>query len=570
MRKYRTPGVYFERQDTAPPLIGPLRTDVAGFVGIAERGPLHTPVKIESYAQFTNVFGRKIPQAYLAYTVDGFFTNGGQTCWVVRVADPDQKNSRTASLDILNDAGERVLSLRAGSPGAWANSVVARWIMNGDEMVSLTLHFPDGTEQQLRDPLGFNLPRTENLFELERDALPSSLLAPPVSLSLPEKVAPSPCHVSVRALQGQLCGGTDGLKTLKPEHFNGDGERPDAPIGLAALERIKEVSMIAMPDIMPKLRVFPKTKPLPPDCTNLDVTPRPTPLPQPAPEFPSAFTQDQMFSLQQEMINHCERLRYRVAIIDIPDFLKEPPNSPPAPTLPEEALEWRSRFQNGGAEGSNFAALYYPWVMVDDALRLQGLVRSIPPSGHVAGIYARSDRARGVHKPPANEVAEGAVDLRFAVTDVQHANLNDAGVNVIRSFAGRGLRVYGARTLDSEMRFINVRRLLSMIEKAIEQGTQWTVFEPNNKLLHSEMDRVVRSYLQTLYRQGMLDGGTPDEAYEVKCDDSTNPPEEIERGRVVCQIGLQPPYPAEFVVALIGKTQDGIEVLQETGGSQIA
>jgi phage tail sheath protein FI len=279
---------------------------------------------------------------------------------------------------------------------------------------------------------------------------------------------------------------------------------------------------------------------------------------QPEPEFPPAFNDEQISGLQQEMIGHCEKLRYRFAVLDIPDVLTTPEGR-----LPEDAIRYREPFQQ-----SKFAALYYPWIMVDDPLRLTGLVRSIPPSGHVAGIYARCDRARGVHKPPANEVAEGAVDVRFVVSDVAHANLNDAGVNVIRSFAGRGIRVYGARTLDLEMRFINVRRLLSMIEKAIDQGTQWTVFEPNNRVLRSEMDRVVRSYLQTLFRQGMLDGGTPDEAYLVKCDDSTNPPEEIERGRVLCQVGVQPPYPAEFVVVLIGKTQDGIEVLQETGGSQ--
>jgi phage tail sheath protein FI len=283
-------------------------------------------------------------------------------------------------------------------------------------------------------------------------------------------------------------------------------------------------------------------------------------LPRLETEFPPAFDDEQLSLLHRQLIGHCEKLQYRVAILDVPDVAGTPEGR-----LPEDAIIYVRSLRQ-----TKFAAAYYPWIKVDDPLRIKGLVRDIPPSGHVAGIYARSDRARGVHKPPANEVAEGAVDVRFAVTDILHANLNDAGVNVIRSFAGRGIRVYGARTLDSEMRFVNVRRLLSMIEKAIDQGTQWTVFEPNNILLRSEIDRVVRSYLQTLYRRGMLDGGTPDEAYVVKCDDSTNPPEEIERGRVVCQIGVQPPYPAEFVVALIGKTQDGIDVLQETGGTQIA
>lgn len=553
MRKYRTPGVYFERQDTAPPLIGPLRTDIAGFVGIAERGPLHTPVKIESFAQFSNVFGRKIAQGYLAYAVDGFFMNGGQTCWVVRVADQDK--AKTASLDIADDALGRKLSLRAGSPGVWGNGVFARWMMRGDEMVSLTLHFPDGTEQQVRDPLSFNLPKSVNLIELNQDALPASLLMPLVTLDMPERVAPSDNRVSINALEGWLDGGSDGLTTLTPEHFSGIDAPPDKPRGLAALERVEEVSIVVMPDMMPKLRVLPETKPSKPDCINLDAVFPPTALPQPEPEFPPAFTLDQIFLLEQEMVNHCEKVRYRFAVLDTPDVASR------EGLLPEGAIDWCRSLQ-----GTNRCALYYPWILVDDPLRLTDLVRAVPPSGYVAGIYARSDRTRGVHKPPANEVVEGAVDLRFVVTDILHARLNDEGVNVLRPFAGRGIRVYGARTLDTEIRFVNVRRLLSMIEKAIDQGTQWTVFEPNSVVLRSEMDRVVRSYLQTLFRQGMLDGGTPDEAYFVKCDDSTNPPEEIDRGRVICQIGVQPPYPAEFVVALIGKTQNGIEVLQEQGG----
>jgi phage tail sheath protein FI len=566
MRKYRTPGVYFERQDTAQPLIGPLRTDIAGFVGIAERGPLHTAAKIESYAQFTSVFGRKTAQAYLAYAVDGFFKNGGQTCWIVRVADP--KTARTASLDIVNDEGDRVLSLVAGSPGVWANSIIARWMLLGDEMLSLTLHYPDGTEQQVRDPIGFNLPKSENVFELDQDALPASLIAPTVRLERPDRVSPSDNSVSIRALQGNFSGGADGLKTLTPQLIVGDDEKPENRGGLAALERISEVSIVAIPDIMPKLRVQPKFKPPPLDCTNPDVVEKPVPIPPVELEFPPAFTPDDMEFLQQEVINHCRRMQYRVAVLDVPDFLKEPPNSPPNPTLPEEAIDWRNRLRQADTGGSNFAALYYPWLMVEDPLQLSGLVRVIPPSGHVAGIYARSDRARGVHKPPANELVEGAFDVRFAVTDILHAELNEQSVNVIRSFAGHGIRIYGARTLNSEMRFINVRRLLSMIEKAIDQGTQWTVFEPNDTLLRRQMDREVRSYLQSLFRRGMLDGGTPEEAYLVKCDGTNNPPEEIERGRVICEVGVQPPYPAEFVVVVIGKTQDGLEVLQETGGNQ--
>ncbi|HKQ04329.1 MAG TPA: phage tail sheath C-terminal domain-containing protein [Blastocatellia bacterium] len=560
MRTYRTPGVYFERQDAAASLIGPLRTDIAGFVGVAERGPLHKGVKIESLTQFMNVFGGKIAQGYLAYAVEGFFKNKGQTCWVVRVADP--ATARVASLDISDDAGTHILRITAGSPGSWGNRILVRWLIRGDQILSLTLHFPDGTEQLERDPLRFSQTEGPEGQALEPDALPASRLTPLVTIerSTPKKrLSPAQAQAvaPIRALQGWLVGGSDGLAGIKPEHFSGEGTPFDKPWGLAALEQVKEVSVVAMPDIMPKLPVSADEKPPLFDCTSLDVQ-QPETFKQPEAEFPPAFGSEQILILQQAMIMHCERLRYRVAILDMPNG-----SLPSNPLLPEAAAKW-----GRGLGSSSFAALYYPWIMVDDPLLLTGLVRIIPPSGHLAGIYARSDFARGVHKPPANDMIEGAVDLSFTVDDILHGFLNDNRVNALRPFAGRGLRVYGARTLSTDLRFVNVRRLLSMIEKAIDQGTQWTVFEPNNDLLRREMDRVVRSYLQTLFRKGMLDGATPEEAYFVKCDESINPPEQIDTGRVVCQVGVQPPYPAEFVVVVIGKTLDAMEVLQEQGVGQ--
>jgi phage tail sheath protein FI len=557
MRTYRTPGVYFERQDVAPPVIGPLRTDIAGFVGIAERGPLHRAVKIESLTQFANVFGRKIAQGYLAYAVDGFFKNQGQTCWVVRVADPTQAS--VASLDILDEAGQRLLRLVAGSPGTWGNQILARWIVQGDNILSLTLHYPDGTEQLERDPLSALPPNRSDRPDTLPATLPTSQLMPLVKFSLPEAEPKQEAGAaaSLRDRQGWFKGGADGLAGLTPEHFIGADRPIDKPWGLAALEQIKEVAVVAIPDIMPKLTVTPADKPTPIDCTTLDVQPL-VPVKQPKPEFPPAFNDDQVLLLQQALIRHCERLRYRVAILDTPNA-----GGPANPRLPEQAIAW------GGELGaSSFGALYYPWILVDDPLLLTGLVRAIPPSGHLAGIYARNDRTRGVHKPPANEGINGAVDLNFTVDDILHGFLNDYGVNALRQMAGRGLRVYGARTLGDDIRFVNVRRLLSMIEKAIDQGTQWTVFEPNNDLLRREIDRVVRSYLQTLFRKGMLDGRTTDEAYTVKCDESLNPPELADAGMVVCEVGVQPPYPAEFVVVVIGKTMNAMEVLQEQGVGQ--
>ena len=542
MRSYHTPGIYFEEQDASPALIGPLRTDVAGFVGLASRGPLHVPVRIESLTQFRSVFGGPIAQAYLAYAVEGFFGNGGVTCWVVRVADP--LAARSAALEIVDDFGANVLTLTAGSPGSWGNGILARWLTRGGEIVSLTLHYPDGTEELIRNP-------AQSLKRADRgtltDTAPVALAAPLIVLSR------NPVPDNARALstgEAWLGGGADGLQSLDASHVTGE----DAPVGkrwgLAALDEIDEISIVAIPDAMPKLRVLPARLPRPkPDCSVLAPKPPvPQPLPQPEPEFPPELEPE---PLQEALVRHCEKLRYRIAVLDPRDNL-----------LPEQVAASVSLFRT-----TKFAALYYPWIQVGDPLQLTGLVRAVPASGAVAGIYARTDRLYGVHKPPANEIVQGALDVKFGADDIIHGELNDAGVNVIRSYSGRGIRVYGARTTcsDTLWRFVNVRRLLSMIEKAIDKGSQWTVFEPNSGTLRREIDRTVRSFLEALFRKGMLDGADSSEAYTVKCDADTTPAEEQDAGRVICQVGVQPPYPAEFVVVVIGKTQNAMEILREGG-----
>jgi phage tail sheath protein FI len=546
MRTYRTPGIYFEPKDAAAPFIGPLRTDVAGFVGLASRGPLHTPVKIESLTQFKTVFGGPMAQAYLAYAVQCFFGNGGATCWIVRAADP--ATASQASLDIIGDDGRAILRLKAGSPGSWGNNILARWMTRGSRIVSLTLHYPDGSEELIRNPAD-EIPAGMTMLARDSETLPANLIAPLIALERNATRSFGANEMPLAAGEGRLAGGADGLETLDARHISGE----DAPIGvrwgLAALELIDEVSMVAIPDIMPKLRVFPTMQPPPKyDCRVLDQPVQPKPLPQPEPEFAPELD---AAVLQEALVRHCEKLHYRVAILDPNDGL-----------LPEGVIAAANPFRT-----SSFAALYYPWIEVDDPLRLTGLVRSIPPSGAVAGVYARSDRLYGVHKPPANEILQGALNVRFLVDEVIHGELNDAGVNVVRPFSGRGIRVYGARTTSSDTlwRYVSVRRLISMIEKALDKGSQWTIFEPNSAALRREIDRTVRSFLEALFRKGMLDGADSTAAYTVKCDDATTPAEEVDLGRVVCHVGVQPPYPAEFVVVVIGKTQNAMQILKEGG-----
>jgi phage tail sheath protein FI len=220
----------------------------------------------------------------------------------------------------------------------------------------------------------------------------------------------------------------------------------------------------------------------------------------------------------------------------------------------------RPRTSDGG-----FGAFYFPWIRVLDPLAPKGTKDPyvyVPPSGHMAGIWSRSDATRGVHKAPANEVVRGALDLAYAVTREEQGELNQNGVNCLRAFQ-RDIRVWGARTLadsSSEWRYLNVRRLFNMIEESIALSTRWVVFEPNDFALWKTIRFNVSAFLRLLWRDGALMGRTPEEAFFVKCDEETNPPDSIDAGRVVVLIGIAPVKPAEFVIFRIGQYAGGTEV----------
>ncbi len=541
MLAYRTPGVYLEWTE-APPVVGEPRTDVAGFVGIARRGPLHQAVRVEGWPELVATFGGHTTQGYLAYAVAGFFANGGRRCWVVRVADPDQ--ARPGVLELLDAQEEPTLRLTARNPGSWAGRLTVRIDRGFQDRFTLTLRLPDGFSEVWPD---MSMERASPRFVevllngTERVAgsrlVMSEVVPPEVPLRVPDPRRPPELVEE----------GSDGLSSLRPEHLNR---------GLSALETIDEVSVVAVPDIMPRPLVEPDVKTPKPRCDVPEAEPpRPTATTF-SPEPPPAFTDDQITELQAKLILHCELLGDRVALLDVPR------RRAGLGVTPESARAWRLAFD------SSYAAAYYPWVRVADPLSRDRLLLEVPPSGHLAGICARVDLRTGVHKPPANEVPEGVEDVVLAIDEYDHGRLNDAGVNVVRAFPGRGLRVAGARTTasDTEWRYLNVRRLLLMIRAAIDRKTRWAVFEPHNRELWREIERVVRAFLDRLWRRGMLTGATAAAAYSVRCDAATNPPEEVERGRLVCEVGVRPPWPAEFVVVRLGKTEGGVEILGERSG----
>jgi phage tail sheath protein FI len=183
----------------------------------------------------------------------------------------------------------------------------------------------------------------------------------------------------------------------------------------------------------------------------------------------------------------------------------------------------------------------------------------IPPSGHIAGVYARTDNERGVHKAPANEIVRGALGLKYNVSKGEQDILNPKGINCIRVMQGGGIRIWGARTLSSDpsWRYINVRRLFIMVETSIERATQWVVFEPNDHRLWKRVTRTIAAFLTLVWRQGALFGETPEKAFYVKCDEETNPPETIDVGQLIVEIGMAPVKPAEFVIFRIGQMPIG-------------
>ncbi|PKN58396.1 MAG: phage tail protein [Deltaproteobacteria bacterium HGW-Deltaproteobacteria-14] len=247
-------------------------------------------------------------------------------------------------------------------------------------------------------------------------------------------------------------------------------------------------------------------------------------------------------AIQDAVLSHCENMRYRFAVMDSPEVIEK-----------------------GGVDklpkprDSKYGAYYFPWIEVYDPYK--GNVFQ-PPSGYMCGVYARSDGERGVHKAPANELVRGALGLRYNITKGEQDILNPKGINCIRSFTNRGIRVWGARTIssDASWRYINVRRLFNMVEQSIEIGTQWAVFEPNDQRLWKRITRDLTAFLMRLWRQGALFGKTPEEAFYVKCDEETNPPEVIDAGQLICEIGMCPVKPAEFVVFRIGQMPSGGDV----------
>ncbi|MDB4895692.1 MAG: Phage tail protein, partial [Firmicutes bacterium] len=313
-----------------------------------------------------------------------------------------------------------------------------------------------------------------------------------------------------------LRGGRNGSVDITVSDFKGQNLGPDNRTGLAAFEGVDQVTMVILADAVGKNEKG-------------DVL------------FAAANVQ----ALHEAMLEHAESMADRFAIVDC-----------------RAGLDLQAVQEQRGELSSKYGAFYYPWIYVDNPLSPTGAQKLVPPSGHIAGLYARVDQTRGVHKAPANELLFGARGLEVQVSMAEQNLLNPMAINCIRKFPGRGTRVWGARTLadDASWRYINVRRLFLQIEESIDEGTQWTVFEPNDQTLWAKIRRDVGAFLYRFYLSGAFFGTTPQEAYFVKCDAETNPPEVIDAGQVVIEVGIAPVKPAEFVIFRVGQKPTGSSV----------
>jgi len=272
------------------------------------------------------------------------------------------------------------------------------------------------------------------------------------------------------------------------------------------------------------------------------------------------------------LIDHAEKMKDRVAILDGPPSVEDVKELTEVATAGGDAAtgDPAAPARGRGAAGrssakkppeSKYAACYYPWLTVRDPFAQGNVNVDVPPSGHIAGVYAMNDVQRGVHKAPANYPVRGALGLSRRVTPSDQEVLNPAGINCIRFFSDSGIRVWGARTLasDPEWRYVNVRRLFNFIEESISKGTRWVVFEPNDQITRNSIARDCRAFLKLQWIAGALVGATPEQAFFVKCDAENNPPEVVDAGRLVIDIGIAPSKPAEFVIFRIGQWAGGSE-----------
>jgi hypothetical protein len=637
------PGAYLQRDDQRPPALDLLRTDIAGFAGIAERGPVGIAVAVDNFRQFQAVFGNFIGGGYLAYCVRAFFENGGRRARIVRVASDDPAQGAASATFSVPDASGAAWTIAAASPGGWGNGLAVALVertaqttinlatstpayataastacfaanallrltqpgqpvqfrvlagidaalkrllwqdpdpaRRGGRQAALTGFDPNGT--LLAEALTYDLlvysngqlaavlqglsivPEAQNYagvllqaVDFTKTRLPGAL---PLVTLLPPSLGPTDIPAPLSIIADQLlplAGGRDGLAVLTANDFIGGaaigGPNP-VRRGLEALGAAPDIALLAIPDILIRpvappafLPTIPANDPCP-VCPPAALAAIPV-TPTPAAELPPVFSDRAILAVQAAMLRQCETLGDRVALLDVPWDAATPSGGT------DPVLAWRGNFD------SQFGALYFPWVLAPDPLRLAP-TRAIPACGHIAGLIAATDLAQGVHKAPANAALAWLQDVTVPIDAPAHGVLNTAGINALLGGPGRPIRVMGARTISSDpnFRFLNVRRLVCMVRAALALCTRWVVFEPNSPHTRACLTATVTRFLHQLWQQGALAGASAAAAFQVVCDDSNNPRRTQMLGQLFIDIGIAPVVPFEFVLLRLARTGDTLD-----------
>jgi phage tail sheath protein FI len=501
--EYLSPGVYVEEVDKGSKPIEGAGTSVAAFVGFAEKGPVGQPTFIPNWTEFTTTFGGFVKGTYLANAVYGYFLNGGGRCYVSRLPGGSAAAATKAVVALPSQAkpaieGFTISALEEGPAGADISVEIIKPSGEGVPEDAFTAIVRRGTTEEKFENLTVRRGRgLRNVLDIVNKESKLIQLAEKESALTGVEKTPNPGSYKLALAEAK----TTALAKLSTDVIVGSAADRT---GILGLEVAEDVTMVCAPDIWALYQA-------------------------------GNVTMDQVKAVQLGMIAHCENMKDRFAILDCPPELS-----------PQKVKDWRMK--EAGYD-TKFGAVYYPWIKLTDPTG-DGTIM-IPPSGYMAGIYARSDSERGVHKAPANEVVRGAIGVESQITKGEQDILNPIGVNCIRAFPGRGIRVWG---------YINVRRLFSFVEESIQQGTQWIVFEPNDPALWARIRRDVSSFLTMVWRSGALFGLTPEEAFYVKCDAENNPPALRDLGQVVIEIGMAPVKPAEFVIFRISQWAAGAAV----------
>jgi hypothetical protein len=576
----RAPGIYQSFDTVIPPPLTIANTRITGFVGITEKGPMNEATRLQNWDEFVELFGIG-GDSYTAASVHGFFRNGGTDCWVMRVAHTAPKGEQPAAEHAacaehvqVDDWNKPSLKIRALNEGTWGNNVWFKCVHAPGAQALLTRDLDIGSgEAQVNTTRGFEVGALVRIYDREnsdyvvitavedklikwatdtpvnrrhRAAAPTYLevmtfeihvamrdrrevfkglqMHPSSRNYAPRVIAqrsrlvrvedlgtksPVPHNLPEQLAMTRLAGGRDGIEAVTPEDFIGHDIGPADRVGMMALAANEEIAILASPDAM---KFYERE-------------------PGPAGELKAQRVQDTMIAI-------CENQKDRFAILDIPQ---------------SKDIEWVRRWRR--RTDSSYCAYYWPWLRVtgaDDSARI------VPPSGFLAGCYARRDQT-GVHHAPANLEIETAHDVSLRVTEDHLGALNAEGVNTFR--LQRGVRPWGARTAssDPQWRYIPIRRLFIMLRRSLEAGFAWTTFEPNTAQTWDLVKSRTEAFLSEIFRIGMLAGGNAGEAFFVKCDAENNPADQIDSGLMVCDVGVAPVAPAEFImislVQTMGSTQ---------------